>query len=815
MSRRRGEFEHRTSIFEGAFRAWSHLGGIKCDALETKTVGELDPLTNPLEKDERLLNGKGFKTSKKKGNGSDEEKEGAVKEDLAWRTPKKGEYPYEPLPRSGLEHPFVQAILSPWLGPDVNKEGIQVGLTTLRTWWQHRRKGESGSAVAALGTDKMAGVVEGYTRHFFKVAHTLVTRNHENPPRTLYTKMKDAEKARSKRNKKRAKEEEAGKLAAMALNAGLAHSAGMPGIVSGDMVDIVQGLDKLKTLGGIYSVRRNSLNYTPNQVEDFQKDLSPLERLHAAQRLQLAAAGQIIQESVLKNLSPDLNATYLLNHLAMNAKTNSINQQKVKPLNLTPTGVQSSNPNPVTQNKHQSESQYLFGDPNTTPVVFVSQNGDIQIALSIEGITGSHTVKIVETVLKGCTGNKSPISGLLDAACDQKLKSIIVKIDRSSSATRIAFESVRNLAMVGFSAKPKQMIISEMASEQFGQQIKPDLTLLTTAFEVVAATDPTDVFDWCTPCSCPDNGLLKDDCPRHSQMSTRIFEAFDRRLEKVTQLIVGCGSRAGGSCTCFPVCNCKSCVCGQKDNDEKKDQITENITQLSVGCGKRTGGSCTCFPVCNCKGCFCSQEDYEQKIDQITPSCCSKKLTLNSVTPMHISSRNNSIVSRNSLVSRLSWMSDGTLSKRSFSKGSRKNSFMITRNSGTSDLISNSSDTFKRAMSGLSALSIDWENLEDFDVDVDHSACINNSAAQIEDDLSGIVNGCPMLFGGACNCGPTCACAGCPVHDIGGTAGESGMSSERQPSQNQRRSSFRLKNGSIDSEAAQNMQVSFKDLIKF
>jgi len=168
---------------------------------------------------------------------------------------------------------------------------------------------------------------------------------------------------------------------------------------------------------------------------------------------------------------------------------------------------------------------------------------------------------------------------------------------------------------------------------------------------------------------------------------------------------------------------------------------------------------------------FVVRRTVNKKIDQITPSCCSKTLTLNSVTPMHISSRNNSIVSRNSLVSRLSWMSDGTLSKRSCSKGSRKNSFMITRNSGTSDLISNSSDTFKRAMSGLSALSIDWENLEDFDVDVDHSACINNSAAQIEDDLSGIVNGCSMLFGGACNCGPTCACVGCPVHDIGGTAG--------------------------------------------
>merc|ERR1711935_853785 len=35
--------------------------------------------------------------------------------------------------------------------------------------------------------------------------------------------------------------------------------------------------------------------------------------------------------------------------------------------------------------------------------------------------------------------------------------------------------------------------------------------------------------------------------------------------------------------------------------------------------------------------------------------------------------------------------------------------------------------SYGRAMSGLSALSIDWENLEDFDVNVDHSEHINNN----------------------------------------------------------------------------------------
>jgi hypothetical protein len=35
--------------------------------------------------------------------------------------------------------------------------------------------------------------------------------------------------------------------------------------------------------------------------------------------------------------------------------------------------------------------------------------------------------------------------------------------------------------------------------------------------------------------------------------------------------------------------------------------------------------------------------------------------------------------------------------------------------------------SYGRAMSGLSALSIDWENMDDFDINVDHSAHINNT----------------------------------------------------------------------------------------
>ena len=176
MSRRRGEFEHRTSIFEGAFRAWSHLGGLEPEELENKPSSDLDPLSNPIESDTRLLGKKESKAGSVNPNGT-----------------KRRQFPYEPLPRSGLAHPYVQAVLSPWLGPDADNDAIQLGLTTLRTWWQHRRKGESGSAIAALGTDKMKGVVEGYTRHFFTLAHCLIINDKEQPPRTLHAKMKELE----------------------------------------------------------------------------------------------------------------------------------------------------------------------------------------------------------------------------------------------------------------------------------------------------------------------------------------------------------------------------------------------------------------------------------------------------------------------------------------------------------------------------------------------------------------------------------------------------------------------------------------------
>eukprot|EP00567_Pseudictyota_dubia_P009267 CAMPEP_0197438534 /NCGR_PEP_ID=MMETSP1175-20131217/5501_1 /TAXON_ID=1003142 /ORGANISM="Triceratium dubium, Strain CCMP147" /LENGTH=650 /DNA_ID=CAMNT_0042968285 /DNA_START=569 /DNA_END=2517 /DNA_ORIENTATION=- len=555
MSRRRGEFEHRTSIFEGAFRAWSHLGGLEPAELEGKSTHELDPLDHPIENDPRFDAAK-----KKKKGGKDEDKgsdDGGGGSGAGGGDGKRREYPYEPLPRSGLAHPFVQAILSPWLGPDADQDAIQLGLTTLRTWWQHRRKGESGSAVAALGTDKMRGVVEGYTRHFFNLAHCLVTNDGEQPPRTLMQKMKELEKERNKRSKKRAREQEAGKLAALALNAGLAHGLGGGGGGQGGA-----GADA-----------------SPGMAED--PNLTPLERLHAAQRRQMEESGGVPAgmgsiDMKGKCLPGKIDLPRIVGQLP---KSSQIAHRGALATMQNPDGVVTSGPPSASMVRSASggmggrgqpqAQQQQYGDPNRTPVVFVSENGDIQIAMSVDGITCAHCVKIVETVLRGCNGNKSPINGLLDAAADRELNSILIRIDRSSNAKRVAYEAARNLAMVGYTAIAKEMDIADIevgcgaggptAPGQLGEKARVDLAMLSTAFEVVAATEAEDVFDWSAPCTCPDNGVLRQDCSRHSQMNKRIFEAFNRRQRQVEDYMAGCGKQYGGKCTCGANCKCKNC----------------------------------------------------------------------------------------------------------------------------------------------------------------------------------------------------------------------------------------------------------------
>jgi len=212
MSRRRGLFEHRTSIFEGSYRAWSHLGGLDPDDLKRKAVKDLDPLAYEIKDDPRFFhkNEELYKESQRK-NG------------VVYIV-----YPYEALPRVGLAHPYVRAILTYWLDTDLNDPAIQTGLTTLRTWWQHRRRGETGTAMLSLGTEQMKTIVTSLSSQFFRLAYSLVVLDKVRPPPTLHSKIILQEKLYDKQNKKRPSELQAEKLVVLAIK------AGVEGFIPGD-----------------------------------------------------------------------------------------------------------------------------------------------------------------------------------------------------------------------------------------------------------------------------------------------------------------------------------------------------------------------------------------------------------------------------------------------------------------------------------------------------------------------------------------------------------------------------------------------------
>jgi len=87
---------------------------------------------------------------------------------------------------------------------------------------------------------------------------------------------------------------------------------------------------------------------------------------------------------------------------------------------------------------------------------------------------------------------------------------VLIRIDHPQNAKRIAFEASRNLAMVGYTATAKSMPVG-------GHQGKMmDAATLSRAFVAVAngSAEPRIAFDWNLPCTCPDNGVAREDCTR-------------------------------------------------------------------------------------------------------------------------------------------------------------------------------------------------------------------------------------------------------------------------------------------------------------
>ena len=132
---------------------------------------------------------------------------------------------------------------------------------------------------------------------------------------------------------------------------------------------------------------------------------------------------------------------------------------------------------------------------------------DIQFIMDIDGITCAHCVKIVETVLKGCRGSRSPVDGLLDAAADMELNIVVIKIDDMKECRRIAHEAARNLSMVGYTARAKSVCVPKGG----GVTLQDVHTIMERS---IPSLSPMGGFNWSFDCGCTDNNVLRQDCPR-------------------------------------------------------------------------------------------------------------------------------------------------------------------------------------------------------------------------------------------------------------------------------------------------------------
>ena len=715
MSRRRGEFEHRTSIFEGAFRAWSHLGGIDPADFETKTIAQLDPLNFPLENDTRPSASQKEKSRGGGGGGgggcksnSDDEGGGLDDSDRDSNEVRRGEvgdadgnnnagddvaavdadrrdYPYEPLPRSGLAHPFVQAILSPWLGPDADQDAIQLGLTTLRTWWQHRRKGESGSAIAALGTDKMRGVVEGYTRHFFHLAYSLVVNDKDPPPRTLQSKMKDMEKTRIKKGKKRTREDETMSInaSAMAYQSGLfGYDPSRQGLQLQNQM--MQGGGSMMAMGGGGA-----------SFDMLARTDTPLERLHEAQRRQFAESGGLYFRNVIGGgggggLNP---ADSTVNGQPIEMKRSClpdkidipglVQQVSSAATQFAHRGMNMGMKGPSLKN-HEDPSKY--GDPQVTPVVLVSTNQttgakDVQFYMTIEGITCAHCVKIIETVLKGCPGSCSPINGLLDAAADMNSSFVIIKIDNINNCRRIAWESARNLSMVGYIATARSFVV-------------PNGMSLTNAYSLMEQTIPSVapmmVFRWDFKCECPDNNVARHNCSR------LVFAGSDLPTLASATIVLS-----------FDIYSFRTRL--RHSQFHKSQEVLEAYSKTEMLLSD---------PVIYRAA---QEQQLAQHLGQEDEAAEQEDEYQSYQVPIQDNSPNGEGCANGdgkSGIPQLQQRGRQSIPRLSFSGiGGPGRLFSLGGFSET---------TFARSMSGLSALSIDWENMDDFDINIDHSAGINN-----------------------------------------------------------------------------------------
>jgi hypothetical protein len=231
-------------------------------------------------------------------------------------------------------------------------------------------------------------------------------------------------------------------------------------------------------------------------------------------------------------------------------------------------------------------------------------------------------------------------------------------------------------------------------------------------------------------------------------MNTRMFEAFSDREKQVTEYMAGCGMKYGMDCTCGPDCRCKNCPL------HEEEQKLRQLGNVGTSLFPPSNGTATPFDFSAGRdvGVGDSNNVDHQKLGSnlfnsydLSPPTSMSPFGQNASNqfstnqdPVHVNQQLNTMsMSQYNMSTTQAETVNHTNQQRLLSRvrnasilsyGNRGSLRDGNRNSLRGMSIT-SETTFGRAMSGLSALSIDWENLDDFDLDVDHSAHINQSSS--------------------------------------------------------------------------------------
>lgn len=217
-------------------------------------------------------------------------------------------------------------------------------------------------------------------------------------------------------------------------------------------------------------------------------------------------------------------------------------------------------------------------------------------------------------------------------------------------------------------------------------------------------------------------------------MNTRIFEAFERRENQVKKHMAGCGMKYGMNCSCGPNCTCEDCPDhphnGSHSQQNQRQPQAQVPIQMPVPLQQQAAG----VPQQHMPMVMAPNQPLPTIGDDEAPLQVDQQLVFSNfgMAPptAPVPHATHTMGAPAPVMNGLPFSNGVAQSMQQQQAPPQSNPTVLAfGNNGLRSSVRGmsitSETTFGRAMSGLSALSIDWENLDDFDLDVDHSAHIN------------------------------------------------------------------------------------------